>query len=300
MKEVKFEEGIINRRQMLKALGCCGAALFLGGCSGASDKLSVSDGQKSLCPYGMVNDPYPGFCLAYQDEDGDGICDCSLVVVTASDGIATPPANTATLPANFVPECEFGYTYDPYPGHCHKYIDSDQSGYCDYSEPPGALIAPTRSTKEQADSLPVEPTVQAAAASTTGVVACPFGLVNDPYPGQCQRYVDANGSGFCDYSEIQISGGEEVAGDSPGSEVPSALAGLPRDFIPSCPYGFQYDPYPGRCHNYIDSDGSGYCDHSEPISASLPVSGEGGGSRGGRGNGHGWHGQYGDGDHDDD
>jgi len=30
---------------------------------------------------------------------------------------------------------------------------------------------------------------------------CPRGQVNDPYPGQCALYVDADNSGFCDYSE---------------------------------------------------------------------------------------------------
>lgn len=33
-----------------------------------------------------------------------------------------------------------------------------------------------------------------------GEVACPFGLVNDPYPGQCPRYSDLDGDGICDYS----------------------------------------------------------------------------------------------------
>jgi hypothetical protein len=32
-------------------------------------------------------------------------------------------------------------------------------------------------------------------------VACPRGLVNDPYPGQCRRYIDANDNGICDLSE---------------------------------------------------------------------------------------------------
>ncbi len=31
-------------------------------------------------------------------------------------------------------------------------------------------------------------------------VACPFGLVNDPYPGRCGHYRDSNGDGICDYS----------------------------------------------------------------------------------------------------
>jgi len=34
-----------------------------------------------------------------------------------------------------------------------------------------------------------------------GGVACPLGLLNDPYPGRCKRYVDSNGNGVCDYSE---------------------------------------------------------------------------------------------------
>jgi hypothetical protein len=31
---------------------------------------------------------------------------------------------------------------------------------------------------------------------------CPYGLVNDPYPGRCRRYVDSDGSGYCDLSEV--------------------------------------------------------------------------------------------------
>jgi hypothetical protein len=30
---------------------------------------------------------------------------------------------------------------------------------------------------------------------------CPMGLVNDPYPGACRRYVDTNGDGICDLSQ---------------------------------------------------------------------------------------------------
>jgi len=35
--------------------------------------------------------------------------------------------------------------------------------------------------------------------------SCPYGLVNDPYPGQCPRYTDLNGDGFCDFSQTSIS-----------------------------------------------------------------------------------------------
>ncbi len=49
----------------------------------------------------------------------------------------------------------------------------------------------------------------AAPDQTATSVACPFGLVNDPYPGRCPRYTDADGDGLCDYS---VPGsGESVA-----------------------------------------------------------------------------------------
>lgn len=35
--------------------------------------------------------------------------------------------------------------------------------------------------------------------------SCPYGLVNDPYPGQCPRYTDLNGDGFCDFSQTSDS-----------------------------------------------------------------------------------------------
>ncbi len=41
---------------------------------------------------------------------------------------------------------------------------------------------------------------QLTATSQGGGIACPFGLVNDPYPGRCKHYRDSNGDGICDYS----------------------------------------------------------------------------------------------------
>lgn len=48
-------------------------------------------------------------------------------------------------------------------------------------------------------------------------VACPFGLVNDPYPGQCRRYLDLNGDGICDYS-VPDSGGDLAESEDNRSE----------------------------------------------------------------------------------
>lgn len=35
---------------------------------------------------------------------------------------------------------------------------------------------------------------------------CPYGMINDPFPGQCPRYMDTNQNGICDHSESPSSG----------------------------------------------------------------------------------------------
>lgn len=58
-------------------------------------------------------------------------------------------------------------------------------------------VAPTQAVE-------VAPTPQPTLAPTPApriVTRCPYGMVNDPYPGRCRRYTDKNGNGICDYSE---------------------------------------------------------------------------------------------------
>jgi len=38
-------------------------------------------------------------------------------------------------------------------------------------------------------------------ADVASGASCPYGLVNDPYPGQCPRFTDLNGDGICDLSQ---------------------------------------------------------------------------------------------------
>jgi hypothetical protein len=40
-----------------------------------------------------------------------------------------------------------------------------------------------------------------SAATVLGQTECPFGLTNDPAPGQCGRYTYADGNGICDLSQ---------------------------------------------------------------------------------------------------
>lgn len=41
-----------------------------------------------------------------------------------------------------------------------------------------------------------------ALSGNSCAASCPYGMVNDPYPGQCGRYIDATGDGICDFSQI--------------------------------------------------------------------------------------------------
>ena len=63
-------------------------------------------------------------------------------------------------------------------------------------------------------------------ASAAGDVqtACPFGLVNDPYPGACRRYVDRNNNGICDLSEIPADGAVVASEACEGHEEGAAGA----------------------------------------------------------------------------
>ena len=78
----------------------------------------------------------------------------------------------------------------------------------DIPETESERVGETRVTPTAAEVV-VAPDAVAPTATTTltvttemtGAVACPFGEVNDPYPGNCGRYVDVNENGICDLSE---------------------------------------------------------------------------------------------------
>ncbi len=67
----------------------------------------------------------------------------------------------------------------------------------------GATSAPAVTAEASPTAAPASPTATAAPTVQKNVrSACPRGLVNDPYPGKCKRYVDKNGNGICDLSEV--------------------------------------------------------------------------------------------------
>jgi hypothetical protein len=78
----------------------------------------------------------------------------------------------------------------------------------DIPEAESERVGETRVTPTAAEVVVTSDAVTPTATTTltvttemTGAVACPFGKVNDPYPGNCGRYVDANENGICDLSE---------------------------------------------------------------------------------------------------
>jgi hypothetical protein len=45
------------------------------------------------------------------------------------------------------------------------------------------------------------PFIAATTMSGSCATSCPYGMINDPYPGQCPRYTDITGEGICDLSQ---------------------------------------------------------------------------------------------------
>jgi hypothetical protein len=105
--------------------------------------------------------------------------------------------------------CPYGMSYDRYPGQCLNYIDSNNSGYCDFSED-SSLEQPAQHDESAVpatqEATTVQPTSQPTAAQPTQipqstqelVVLCQRGC---SYPGHCRRFRDNDGSGICDLSE---------------------------------------------------------------------------------------------------
>jgi len=200
------------------------------------------------CPYGIASDPYPGKCPRYIDANGDGFCDFSVLGTAVSAATPTVPVTPYTTIANPTPipmsasvSCPYGIVNDPYPGECPRYVDANRDGFCDLSVLEAVLTAaPT--VQVTTPGTPANQTCSSTAVPSS--VSCPYGIANDPYPGKCPAYLDANNDALCDLSQ-------EVAC---GNVVLPATA---------CPFGKVNDPYPGACAKYVDMNINGFCDYSE-------------------------------------
>lgn len=176
----------ITRRRFLLLGGGTTLSAFMGG--------AYLKGGCPLSNSGVCVGP----CAAFIDRNHDQICDRIQDDIT----LATETApSTAHQPHAIVP-CPFGLVNDPYPGQCVHYVDQNGSGFCDLSETDEEPACEPIQAPAEAAKIKTSPTPTPASSRPTPRVACPFGLVNDPYPGKCRRYVDKNGDGICDLSEI--------------------------------------------------------------------------------------------------
>jgi hypothetical protein len=78
-----------------------------------------------------------------------------------------------------------------------------------------AAIAGYRAILDASPAEASESSNQIAMTQQEGGVACPFGVVDDPYPGRCRHYRDSNGDGYCDYS-VAGSGSNLQTSDDEG------------------------------------------------------------------------------------
>jgi len=175
----------MTRRRFLVLGGGAGLSAFLGGAYVVS-----------ACPLSDTG-VCVGPCAAYIDRHGDGVCDRAYADGAWAQAIAQEPGGEDTRAAEApLTRCPLGLVNDPYPGKCRRYVDRDGNGICDLSVPQAVAQVPLPDDDAgQASPTPSAPQPQSG-------VACPYGLVNDPYPGQCRRYVDLNGDGICDLSAL--------------------------------------------------------------------------------------------------
>ena len=179
-----------SRRQFL-VLGCgalCAAALG----SGCTPQQARSNAL-TACPFGEVNDPYPGKCHRYVDASGNDLCDYSESAEEAA--VFAPSAPAGGAEPGVVDETNVA------PGSGAL---ADTSASIEQASP-----AVTGTQVPAATEVPAATPVPAATLAPAATAApalvrtlCPRGLVNDPYPGRCRRYIDRNNNGTCDLSEV--------------------------------------------------------------------------------------------------
>ncbi len=69
------------------------------------------------------------------------------------------------------------------------------------------------------------PFIAASTMSSSCATSCPYGMVNDPYPGQCPRYVDLDGNGICDLSQTTTTTADDTSTTSTTSDDTSTTDG---------------------------------------------------------------------------
>ena len=238
-------------------------------------------------------------------------CGCAGLVIAGSGCARLGQATVATGIA--ADACPYGYRFDAYPGQCYRFVDSNGSGYCDFSEPLVTTTTVTTTTVTTTAATGATSatgsTPAATATEETRVILCDRGC---SYPGRCGRFTDSDGSGVCDLTEgIVISASSAATsgvttGGAAATATPAATATASSaattgatttapavtatpaatataaatavTLVVLCDRGCRY---PGNCGRYTDNNGTGICDLYEGVPADQAAAY--GGSRGGRG-----------------
>lgn len=219
-------------------------------------------------------------------------CGCAATLLVGS-GCSRTGATTAAATV-----CPYGYRFDPWPGQCYRYVDSNGSGYCDFSEPVLTTTSAGTTTKGATSAT----AGSAAVDTTTGATANTTTVLCDRHcqaPGQCARFVDSDGSSYCDLSEGVVAAPTTTTAATPaataatsGSAATAATAtpaatataaatattAAAVQLVQLCDRGCRT---PGSCGRFTDSNGSGICDLYEGVPADQAASY--GGASGGRG-----------------
>jgi len=105
------------------------------------------------------------------------------------------------------------------------------------------------------------PIVAAMTMSGACAATCPYGMVNDPYPGQCSRYIDINVDGICDFSQATATASDQGASTTysdPQSSENSGSAGFDVHLEDGNNVSSLHDDGFAFDNGQVHSDGTGY------------------------------------------
>lgn len=134
---------------------------------------------------------------------------------------------------------------------CSAFIDLNGDNYCD-------RVSPTLSMSAGS--------VQSDAVGTARLElprTFPFGLTNDPYPGQYKLYIDTDGDGICVLSEPARIASANALEESASSAPPNRRRSPPSSLCER-PLTLFNAPSLGGCRRYANVNGKKICDLSEP------------------------------------
>jgi hypothetical protein len=87
------------------------------------------------------------------------------------------------------------------------------------------LIQKVRGNEKIVSAALTVPIIAAGAMSGACAAGCPYGLVNDPYPGQCPRYIDVTGNGICDLSQAATAASTSSATGTTNADTNNSATG---------------------------------------------------------------------------